>query len=735
MKLILHYLKFFPIQLFFLQFKKNQILILVWALLFGIVSRSAALSFGIPYLFLSPEYLNEVGMISYFILGFAIGGFFMAFHLYSYLILGPAFPFIVTLARPFHKFCLNNSIIPSLFLIVLIKNIFDVEYYQDLKSASEVIYYILSLILGVTFFLILSMLYFRLTNKNLKKFKIRKDNLAKSIFVRPFNFMQIAVSKKYQPNYYIRSIFSIKPTRAVEHYEKEVFEKVLKQNYFNATLFELIIIISFVTLGVFQGIELLLIPAAASIMLLFTLLIMIISILYSWLKAWTFIVIAILAITVNYLSYTTNAFSIKSYAYGLNYSEKVNYSLDNLKQIQYNDSVVKEDLNHHIKILENWKEKVVEIQGVSKPKLIIVNVSGGGIRSALWTFNVLQKLNTAFEGKFMESTHLITGASGGMLGASYFRELFYQSKSNNTDISDSTYFNNMGNDLLNSMAFSLITNDLFLRSGKVDYNNYSYSADRGYTFEQDLNESTQGILDKTLGDYQLDEEKANLPLIVLTPTIINDGRRLVVASQPFGFLNGTNFENKDVGPENVEFLKLFKNNDALALKYLTALRMNATFPYVLPMVNLPTSPEIAVMDAGIRDNLGIKTSVRYIKALKDWLIKHTSGVILVEIRDINKDYDLASDVNLSIKDRLTKPIGNFYGNYLHAQEYSASELVELSETSALKIDKISFLLRKNPLEKISLSWHLTEIEKQKILNAFENQTNQKELVKLIHLLR
>ena len=693
------------------------------------------MSLGVPYLFLSPEYLNEVGFISYFILGFALGGFFMAFHLYSYLILGPSFPFIATLGRPFYKFCINNSVIPGLFLAILISNIYNLEYYEDLKSLNEIHVYVASLLAGMSVFLFVSMFYFRLTNKNSDKFELSKDKLAKSFFIRPSVYMPLDVAKKYTPKYYLKSLVQIKATRNVEHYDQEMFEKVLKQNQFNATLFEIIVVLSFIGLGLFSKTDAFIIPAAASILLLFTLLIMIFSIIYSWLRKWTLAVIVGLAIFFNYLSNNTNYFSIKSYAFGLDYSYKAPYSLETLKAIQYNDTILEDDLYHHLNILKAWKVKASKAQGLKKPKLIIVNASGGGLRAALWTFNVLQKLNGAFDGKFMKSTHLMTGASGGMLGAAYFRELYLQTNGDVDLLSDSSFIQNMGNDLLNSLSFALVTNDLFLRRTHYEYQGKSYQADRGLVFENDLNDNTSGVLKKTLLDYEEAEKMSKIPLIVLSPTIVNDGRRLIIGSQPYGFLNGIDFENKDIGPENIEFIKLFKNNDPMALSYLTALRLNATFPYVLPMVNLPTSPEIVAMDAGIRDNYGIKTTMRYIEAFQEWLAVNTSGVVLVEIRDISKDYDIGAKKTLSIKDRLMQPVGNFYGNYLHAQEYNASELFDFANKSKVKIDKISFLLRKNPQDQISLSWHLTEIEKYKIKNTFENTTNQKELVKLIHLLR
>ena len=97
-------IRFFPVLLIFLQFKKNHMLILLWLIMFGFVTQSLGMKLGLPYLFLSPEYLGKVNWLSFMILGFSVGGFFMAYHLYSYIMLGPYFPFIATLSRPFYKF-------------------------------------------------------------------------------------------------------------------------------------------------------------------------------------------------------------------------------------------------------------------------------------------------------------------------------------------------------------------------------------------------------------------------------------------------------------------------------------------------------------------------------------------------------------------------------------------------------------------------------------------------------
>jgi hypothetical protein len=162
--------------------------------------------------------------------------------------------------------------------------------------------------------------------------------------------------------------------------------------------------------------------------------------------------------------------------------------------------------------------------------------------------------------------------------------------------------------------------------------------------------------------------------------------------------------------------------------------MNSTFPYVLPMVSLPTTPEIQVMDAGIRDNYGSKTTVRFIAGIEEWLAEHTSGVFVVEVRDISKDYNMQNPKNMSLFERMLKPVANFYGNFQHAQEFNAEELFEGGFCGDVPVDRVTFVLRKDPSELISLSWHLTQREKNDIKRIFRNEYNKAQTQKLFELL-
>jgi hypothetical protein len=93
----------------------------------------------------------------------------------------------------------------------------------------------------------------------------------------------------------------------------------------------------------------------------------------------------------------------------------------------------------------------------------------------------------------------------------------------------------------------------------------------------------------------------------------------------------TDIEGGD--PDMVDFGALFAKQNPMNLRMLTALRMNATFPYILPNVWLPSTPVIDVMDAGLRDNFGQEVALRFTRVFKDWILENTSGVVLIQIRD------------------------------------------------------------------------------------------------------
>ena len=155
-------------------------------------------------------------------------------------------------------------------------------------------------------------------------------------------------------------------------------------------------------------------------------------------------------------------------AYGLNYTnraERPAYNRDHLLDMCSADKVAA-DKAGMLQILENWKKKQKE----EKPLLLIINTSGGGSRSAAFTMNVLQKLDQRNGGNLMNKTFMITGASGGMFGAAYFRELsrLKAYKDSSIDPDDHKYTDAIAGDLLNPLFSSFVARDLFSPAQKFN---------------------------------------------------------------------------------------------------------------------------------------------------------------------------------------------------------------------------------------------------------------------------
>ena len=129
-----------------------------------------------------------------------------------------------------------------------------------------------------------------------------------------------------------------------------------------------------------------------------------------------------------------------------------------------------------------------------------------------------------------------------------------------------------------------------------------------------------------LSFYEPFETESQIPTVVLAPTIVNDGRRMIISASSVSFLTN-NFRSRRLNyvgaPESIEFKTFFKNQNAENVAFSSALRMSATFPYVLPNVSLPSDPTIEVMDAGVRDNFGLLNNLNYIFHLKDWINENT----------------------------------------------------------------------------------------------------------------
>ncbi len=312
-------------------------------------------------------------------------------------------------------------------------------------------------------------------------------------------------------------------------------------------------------------------------------------------------------------------------------------------------------------VLERWARHAQSLYPDRRPKLILLAVTGAAYRASFWTTLVLERLEEEIPG-FLDHVRLVTGASGGMVGAAYAVALKRKNSANIT--ATDQLINDSGLDSLTPVVQQLIRRDIPLA---VHWLPQKY--DRGRALEDQWK-----ALDISFEDLRAGEAEGWRPSLIISPMVVETGRRLLFSNLDlYGLTDlqarkriGVSCEPQDRGPlpplgghrrfsrSAVEFFRAFpdsyrgKSGDAFKVK--TAVRMNATFPFISPAVNLPVVPPRRVVDAGYYDNYGINLAASWAYQNRDWIRANTSGLAIVQIRAYESE-DVRKRLWVSPRDR------------------------------------------------------------------------------------
>lgn len=735
----------FPVQLLIVHLRSNLLLIAMWVLFALLLSGSLGRKFGFQYLFLDPEYLGLVNFWSFFFVGLAFGSFFMSWNLSIYLLSSHYFPFLASLSRPFTKFVINNMALPLGFFIFYMALAVHFQRYYEGLNFGAIALNCLGFIVGSMTLVFFYSLYFQFTNRDIsyyEKGRAKPPDLSRS-FAPGRRHVDLEYIKKDTSRWKVATYLSesLQPrlVRSVAHYDSSLLMSIFKQNHFNALILQLLSMMLLLALGYLIDYAPFRIPAGASLFILASVLTAAIGAVTYWFNEWRATVIILGLLAFNYVT-RFDALNHRNKAYGMDYeAPPAAYTAGKIQGI-CGSQVMLEDKAATIEILNRWRRRVAPA-GAPPPKMVILSVSGGGLKAACWAMQVVQTADSLLAGQLLGQSVLITGASGGMLGMAYLRELYLQQQLGQPiPVHSRLYIDNISKDLLNSVAFTIVSNDLFLPWATFETGGYTYHKDRGYIFEQQLNENTGRILDKTIGDYREAERKALIPMLFITPSIVNDARRMIISPQGVSYMMappvGQTRPNA-VEADAVDFGWMFREQDADNLRFLAALRMNATYPYILPNVHLPSDPEIEIMDAGFIDNYGVISATRFIHVFRDWILENTSGVVLLQISSSEKIEQVAPSGGLGIIESLINPIG-IAGKMLVRQEFEHDNTLGFiyDLLGEGRFDVIRFTYRPSQSNKLeaSISFHITGREKEDVLSAIELEENQASLRQLVQLI-
>lgn len=733
----------FPLQLLILHLRSNLLFVAMWLMLALTLSGAVGSRLGMQYLFLDPEYMGRVNVWSYLFVGLAFGGFFMSWNLTTYLLNAQHFPFLASLSRPFTKFCVNNSVLPLLFLGFYIGMIIHFQKNYEGTTAGTILLNCLGLLGGIVLLVGLLSLYFLFTNRDISYYTRRKElppHLL-GVIAPGRRGMEVGDIKKDDKRRRVRTYLSenLKPrlVRSVAHYDPRLLMNIFRQNHLNALILQLITLVTLLALGFLIDFPYFRIPAGASIFILTGVIVALTGSITYWFDEWRALILIGLLVLINYVT-GFDLFNHRNRAYGLDYEvSPAEYSNERLQDI-FSSEQVGADIAHTRQILDRWRART----GEDKPKMVILCVSGGGLRSAVWALQVAQTADSILKGNLLKHTTLITGASGGMLGMAYLRELYLRRQLGaDMHMHDKRHIDLISRDMLNALAFTIVSNDLLLPLSTVERAGHIYYKDRGYIFEEQFNENTSYVLDKCLSDYAAPEAQAMIPMLFITPSIVNDGRRMIISPQGVSYMMSVPMGRRrplSVEVDAVDFGKVFEAQGSRDLQFLTALRMNATYPYVLPNVHLPSEPEIEVMDAGIRDNYGMLSATRFIQVFRKWIEQNTSGVVLVQVSSSELIEEIIPSNRTGAFSRLVNPVG-ILGKVFTLQEFehdnSLGFIYDLLGPERFEV--IRFVYHPTQRKKLtaSVSFHITSREKADVKRAIGLPENKTEMERLMNLLK
>jgi hypothetical protein len=713
------FIHFFPVQLLLLHLRRSWLLLGFWFLLFAMVGGFLFEPIGIPYLFKTPEYLGDVNFLSFFIVGVVLGFFVMAFHITSYVLYSAQYTFLATTSRPLYRFSVNNSIIPTIFYGYYAYFI-AVGLAEEGFTAFQILLNEIGLFLGSIVSIFISFTYFFSTIRRPRDKDESRVPLPVKLFIRKDKTLKEQTGNEnvftYMHNYY-----KIRRVRPSGHYDDQERLRTLQQHHTNAAIYFIVLLVLLILLGIFSDNRFVMIPAGASLVLIGTTYLMIFGALFSWLKAWTVSILLMAVIVLNIMSGMPQ-FTRQNKLVGLDYTgEPIPYSYEAIAAIT-TDSILDDDRKQMIKALEGWKAR----QSSPKPKLVIFNSSGGGLRSTLFTFGCMQYLDSITHGGFHSQVFMINGSSGGMIGAAYYRELhLHRQRGERIGINGKPYYNKLGADILNAVGFTMAVNDLFFPLKHVTKSGQTYSLNRGIAWDRRFNQNTDFLLEKPVNYYANLEQNGNIPLLVLSPTIINRGQRLLISPMGLSFLSrhNLNYQTRVTDLyDGVEFNRYFASKHADSISFVSALRMSSTFPYITPMVAMPTEPKMEIIDAGARDNDGLLLTIRFLHNFKDWIYENTSGVLLVQaLASRPVEEEIKPNPYNTRLENLFKPLGSMVSSFMSLQGFARAEMLGYAEDWVdFPLDVVQLDLLQNT-DKVSMSWHLTAREKKQIYQTIRSE--------------
>jgi hypothetical protein len=143
------------------------------------------------------------------------------------------------------------------------------------------------------------------------------------------------------------------------------------------------------------------------------------------------------------------------------------------------------------------------------------------------------------------------------------------------------------------------------------------------------------------------------------------------------------------------------------------------------------------MDAGLRDNFGQETTLRFLHVFKDWLKENTGGILLIQIRDRGRGGWEKPFESKDISGVITKPGTILQTNWYKLQDYSQNDQIAYaSNFFDSNFHRITFQYVPEKEDKgATLNFHLTAREKKEVISSMKQPDNTRSFEQVKKYLR
>lgn len=261
-----------------------------------------------------------------------------------------------------------------------------------------------------------------------------------------------------------------------------------------------------------------------------------------------------------------------------------------------------ETRTHELDLVENSKLPINElqfwdsIQKKKNPTLFLIASHGGGLKANVWTLNVVNTLQRESQGKLLDNTMALSGASGGSLGLALYTGLYREDGLNFDKIQQKI-------DTLSRQNYTSI--DLTFTFGVDSYRkiwpfNQKFSLrDRPYyamrKYQNHIEDKTSNVLyDISFRDYwkQAFQKTGYFPSLIMNTASTKGSRGILWSVKPNDF--------NSIFPFSENLAEL---NGEKTLPYYQAVSTTNRFPVFSPAAKIPGYGHY--IDAGAIDNSGL----------------------------------------------------------------------------------------------------------------------------------